>query len=154
MNYQTRTTALILISVFLHAFAFFGGAYYLPVYFQVLGSSATGAGVRSVIHLSNFKKKCLTLPPRMLPFSLSGALMSVVSGQIISRWGRWRPIMWVSWVIMIVGFGIMTTLDDHSNVYVFCVDTYLGAITDSSELVRRGFCSRSLLRSALAACSR
>lgn len=43
---QTRTTAIILVSVLLHAIAFFSGAYYLPLYFQALGSSATGAGVK------------------------------------------------------------------------------------------------------------
>ena len=43
---QTRTTAVILISTFLHALGFFAGTYYLPVYFQVIGSSATIAGVR------------------------------------------------------------------------------------------------------------
>ncbi|PIL23975.1 MFS general substrate transporter [Ganoderma sinense ZZ0214-1] len=96
--FKTRTTGLILITVFFHAFGFFSGSYYLPVYFQVLGSSATGAGVR------------------MLPFSLSGALMSIVSGQIISRTGRWRPVMWVSWAIMVLGWGLMITLDDTSNI--------------------------------------
>ncbi len=45
---QTRTTALILVSVFIHAFGFFCGAYYLPVYYQVMGSSATNAGLRCV----------------------------------------------------------------------------------------------------------
>ncbi|KAM5535182.1 hypothetical protein V8D89_011118 [Ganoderma adspersum] len=96
--FKTRTTGLILITVFFHAFGFFAGSYYLPVYFQVLGSSATGAGVR------------------MLPFSLSGALMSIVSGQIISRTGKWRPVMWVSWAIMTLGWGLMITLDDTSNI--------------------------------------
>ncbi|KAI9064407.1 MFS amino acid permease [Trametes sanguinea] len=95
--FKTRTTALILVSTFLHAFGFFGGSYYLPVYFQVLGSSATMAGVR------------------MLPFSLGGALFSIVSGQITSRTGSWRPIMWVSWAIMVLGWGLMTMLDEHSN---------------------------------------
>ncbi|KAI1795901.1 MFS amino acid permease [Ganoderma leucocontextum] len=95
--FKTRTTALLLITVFFHAFGFFAGSYYLPVYFQVLGSSATGAGVR------------------MLPFSLSGALMSIVSGQIISRTGRWRPVMWAAWAIMTLGWGLMITLDDTSN---------------------------------------
>ncbi|KAI0637000.1 MFS amino acid permease [Trametes polyzona] len=95
--FKTRTTALLLISTLLHAFAFFAGSYYLPVYFQVLGSSATNAGVR------------------MLPFSLGSALLSIVSGQITSRTGRWRPIMWVSWAIMVVGWGLMTMLDDTSN---------------------------------------
>ncbi|KAI0831279.1 MFS amino acid permease [Trametes gibbosa] len=95
--FKTRTTALLLVSSLLHAFAFFTGAYYLPVYFQVLGSSATNAGVR------------------MLPFSLGGALLSVVSGQIVSRTGRWRPVMWVAWAIMVLGWGLMTMLDDTSN---------------------------------------
>lgn len=61
---QTRTPAVILTTTFFHALAFFSGlfftlrfindyetyaftgSYYLPVYFQVLGNSATGAGVR------------------------------------------------------------------------------------------------------------
>lgn len=58
---QTRTTAFILISTFLHALAFFAGglpqyscvvsltpsgAFYLPLYYQILGASATGAGVK------------------------------------------------------------------------------------------------------------
>ena len=58
----------------------------------------------------------LTKVYRMLPFSLSGALMSIVSGQIISRTGRWRPVMWVSWAIMTLGWGLMITLDDTSNL--------------------------------------
>ncbi|KAI0807335.1 MFS amino acid permease [Fomes fomentarius] len=95
--FKTRTTALILISVFIHAFGFFCGAYYLPVYYQVLGSSATNAGLR------------------MLPFSLGASLTSVMSGQIVSRFGSWRPVVWVSWAVMIVGYGIMTMLDDGSN---------------------------------------
>ena len=65
MLLQTRTTAIVLITCFLHAVTFFAGklhhlnlsesicdsfiltgAYYLPLYYQVLGASATGAGVK------------------------------------------------------------------------------------------------------------
>ncbi|EKM55449.1 uncharacterized protein PHACADRAFT_256078 [Phanerochaete carnosa HHB-10118-sp] len=95
--FKVRTTAFLLISVFLHALAFFGGAYYLPVYFQVLGSSATVAGVW------------------MLPYSLCSALISAVSGQFVTRTGRWRPVMWFSWVIIVLGYGLMIQLDDRSN---------------------------------------
>jgi len=42
---QTRTTAIILITNFLHGVVFFTGAFYLPLYYQVLGASATKAGV-------------------------------------------------------------------------------------------------------------
>ncbi|KAH8107067.1 major facilitator superfamily domain-containing protein [Cristinia sonorae] len=95
--FKTRTTAALLISTFIHALAFFAGAYYLPVYFQVLGSSATGAGVR------------------MLPYSLAAALVSALSGQVISRTKQWRPALWFSWVVIVLGFGLMTQLSDHSN---------------------------------------
>ncbi|THH13934.1 hypothetical protein EW146_g6336 [Bondarzewia mesenterica] len=95
--FKTRTTAIILITTLLHAIAFFGGAYYLPLYFQVLGSSATGAGVR------------------MLPFSLGGALFSALSGQLVTRTGSYRPIMWFAWAVMVLGWGLMTTLDDTSS---------------------------------------
>ena len=43
--FKTCTTSIILIVIFFHALAFFTGAYYLPLYFQALGSRATGAGI-------------------------------------------------------------------------------------------------------------
>ncbi|CAL1704737.1 unnamed protein product [Somion occarium] len=95
--FKVRTTAFILISTFFHALAFFAGAYYLPVYFQVLGSSATGAGVK------------------MLPYSLGAAAFSAISGQIVTRTGRWRPTMWFAWVIIVLGYGLMIQLDENSN---------------------------------------
>lgn len=94
--FRTRTTAVILISSFIHALAFFAGAYYLPLYYQVLGSSATMAGVR------------------MLPYSLGSSLVSAMGGVIVTRWGRYRPIIWGSWVIITLGFGLMIMLDNNS----------------------------------------
>ncbi|KAI0341662.1 MFS general substrate transporter [Trametopsis cervina] len=96
--FKTRTTAFILVSVFFHALAFFAGAFYLPVYFQVLGSSATGAGVK------------------MLPYSLGSAFVSAASGQVVTRTGKWRPTMWFSWVVIVLGYGLMIQLDEKSNV--------------------------------------
>lgn len=95
--FQTRTTGIILISTFLHALSFFVGAYYLPVYFQILGSSATGAGVR------------------MLPFSLGSSLTSATMGYIVSRTGEYRVVIWVSWAVFTLGYGLMIMLDSYSN---------------------------------------
>ena len=50
---QTRTTGIVLITVFIHGFAFFAGSFYLPVYYQVLGASATKAGIQYV-HSDSF----------------------------------------------------------------------------------------------------
>ncbi|KAG7092587.1 hypothetical protein E1B28_008930 [Marasmius oreades] len=96
--FRTRTTAIILISVFLHAIAFFAGAFYLPLYYQILGASATGAGVK------------------MLPFSLGGSLMSAVSGVVVSIFKEYRIVMWIGWAIFCLGYGLMIMLDSHSDL--------------------------------------
>ncbi|KAI6045676.1 MFS general substrate transporter [Pisolithus marmoratus] len=95
--FKTRTTGAILITVFLHAFVFFNGTYYLPMYYQVLGASATGSGIR------------------MIPYSLGGALLSILSGLVVSRTGSYRPVMWGAWAVMTVGWGLMIMLDSTSN---------------------------------------
>ncbi|KAF5374240.1 hypothetical protein D9758_004724 [Tetrapyrgos nigripes] len=99
--FQTRTTAVLLITVFLHSATFFPGAYYLPVYYQILGASPTGAGVR------------------MIPFSFGAALFAIISGIIVSKTKDYRMIMWIGWAIFTLGYGLMTMLDSHSNTYVF-----------------------------------
>ncbi|KAF9053859.1 MFS general substrate transporter [Hymenopellis radicata] len=108
--FKTRTTAVILISSFLHALSFFVGAYYLPVYFQILGSSATGAGVQ------------------MLPYSLGSSLTSATGGILVTRTGRYRPIIWVSWVIFCVGYGLMSMLDSHSPRWEKVVFPLIGSL--------------------------
>ncbi|KAF7363558.1 putative transporter C3H1.06c [Mycena sanguinolenta] len=94
--FKTRTTTIICITTLFHAIVFFSGAYYLPLYFQVLGSSATGAGVR------------------MLPFSLGASIVSASSGQVVARIKAYRPVIWFAWPVMTLGYGLMITLDDKS----------------------------------------
>jgi MFS family permease len=96
--FKTRTTGIILVSVLLHAIAFFSGAYYLPLYFQALGSSATGAGVK------------------MLPFSLGSAWISAVAGMFLTRMGYYRPVLYFAWAVMTLGFGLMTMLSNTSSL--------------------------------------
>lgn len=51
----------------------------------------------------------------MLPFALGGALVALISGQILSRLGDVRSIMWFAWTVITLGFGLMIQLDDRSN---------------------------------------
>ncbi|EPQ58765.1 hypothetical protein GLOTRDRAFT_91759 [Gloeophyllum trabeum ATCC 11539] len=94
--FKTRTTVVILVSSFIHAFSLFAATFYLPLYYQVLGNSATVAGART------------------LPYSLSSSLVAAISGVIITRWGRYRLLIWCSWALMTVGFGLMIMLDNDS----------------------------------------
>ncbi|EKM58215.1 uncharacterized protein PHACADRAFT_171473 [Phanerochaete carnosa HHB-10118-sp] len=96
--FRTRTTAIILITVFLHAFAFFAASYYLPVYYQALGASATLAGVK------------------MLPFCLGACIASFIVGFLVNILGDVRRIMAVSFAVMTLGFGLMTLLTNTSSI--------------------------------------
>ena len=71
---------------------------YLPVYFQAsLGASAVGSGV-------DMFALCLTIPPF--------AIFTGLSVQILNRY---RPQNYVGWILIIVGFGILSLLDEKSS---------------------------------------
>jgi hypothetical protein len=53
---------------------------------------------------------------RMIPFSVVSALMSVATGQFITRTGRIRPAFWAGFSLMTLGFALMATLDETSSV--------------------------------------
>ncbi|KAJ1023459.1 hypothetical protein NDA16_003076 [Ustilago loliicola] len=94
----TRTTSLILISVLLHAFAFFAATYYLPVYFQaIFGASALMSGVY------------------MLPYALIASILSSLVGLGITKFRAYRPFLWVGWAIMLIGYALMATLNASSS---------------------------------------
>ncbi|KAG9127819.1 hypothetical protein FRC07_008829 [Ceratobasidium sp. 392] len=97
--FKTRTTAMLLVSVFVHAMAFFAASYYIPLYFQILGASATLAGIK------------------MFPFSLGGALIAIVSGQAVTKMSKYRPVMWFAWPIMTLGFGLMILFDEKIQLW-------------------------------------
>lgn len=98
--FKTRTTGIILVSSCLHSFTFFSGAFYLPLYYQVLGASATKAGIK------------------MLPFSLGSSVTSAIAGYAVAPLGDFRPPIWISFAIMTLGYGLMIMLDETSSIAV------------------------------------
>ncbi|KAJ7249855.1 MFS amino acid permease [Mycena rebaudengoi] len=115
--FKTRTTGLIFITAFLHAFAFFSAAFYLPLYFQILGASATKSGILQVV-LSVMLAYCVLIDDRIIPFSLVSSFTSAVAGVAVSKLGDYRPVMRVSYAIMAIGYGLMIMLDDRSSLAV------------------------------------
>jgi MFS family permease len=84
--FKTRTTAGVLISVFLHAVVFTPQTYYMPLYFQAVdGSSATMSGVQ------------------LLPLSVMTAVTATATGFIIAKTGDYRWILWICWTILVLG---------------------------------------------------
>lgn len=77
--------------------AMFGSIAFLPVYFQVVrGASATESGLR------------------MVPMMIGLVSMSIVSGRLISKTGRYRIFPIVGTAVMSVGMLLITQLDADS----------------------------------------
>ncbi|WP_235780790.1 MDR family MFS transporter [Sinomonas notoginsengisoli] len=117
-----RTTALSIIASGAVGVAMFASSSYLGQYFQVArGATPTEAGL-------------LTLP--MIAGNFLG---SVVSGQLISRYGRWKRYLVLGSVLTIAGLGFLGTLDHTTDLwltglYTFVLGTGLGMMMQNLVL--------------------
>ncbi|KAI8915613.1 major facilitator superfamily domain-containing protein [Gorgonomyces haynaldii] len=93
---NSSVTALLFLG-FLFGNAFYALIYYVPSYFQlVFGDSATQAGIE------------------VIPLVFGSVLMSITSGLLISKTGRYRFWFIVGPIIMITGFALLSTMDPYT----------------------------------------
>jgi EmrB/QacA subfamily drug resistance transporter len=78
---------------FIVGFALFGATTYLPIFLQIVnGASPTRSGLE------------------LLPLMLGLLITSIGSGQVIARWGHYRPFPIAGTAIMAVGFWRLSTM--------------------------------------------
>ena len=78
---------------FIVGMSLFGATTYLPLFLQVVnGSSPTSSGLQ------------------LLPLMLGLLTTSIGSGQIIARWGRYKPFPIAGTAILVVGFLLLSTM--------------------------------------------
>ncbi len=100
---------------FVVAFAMFGALAYLPQYFQIVkGVSPTSSGLR------------------LLPLLAGLLLTSITTGQLVSRWGRYRIFPIIGTATMTLGLYLLshltvTTGTALSSLYMFVLGVGLGA---------------------------
>jgi EmrB/QacA subfamily drug resistance transporter len=99
--FSNHTFSLTSAIGFIVGFALFGGVTYLPLYLQVTkGSSPTVSG--------------LQLTPLM-----AGVLVtSILSGQLISRLGRYKPFPVAGTALMVVAMFLLSRLEASTSVWV------------------------------------
>ena len=101
---------------FVVGFALFGSVTYLPLFLQVvLGASPTGSGLQ------------------ILPLMGGLLITSISSGQIISRTGRYKPFPIAGTAIMVVGLGLLSTMDPQTSrltasAFMFVLGLGLGMV--------------------------
>ncbi len=95
--FQIRTFTLSAVISFVVGFAMFGAMTYLPMFLQVVqGVSPTMSGVH------------------MLPMVAGLLFSSTVSGQIVSRTGRWKVFPIAGTAVTAVGLLLLHRLDENS----------------------------------------
>ncbi|WP_030341215.1 MDR family MFS transporter [Streptomyces sp. NRRL S-1022] len=118
-----RTFGLAAVISFIVGFAMFGAMTYLPTFLQVVhGISPTLSGVH------------------MLPMVAGLLLSSTVSGQIVSRTGRWKVFPVAGTAVTTLGLLLLHRLDEHSptaemSVYFFVFGLGLGLVMQVLVLI-------------------
>ncbi|GAB20488.1 putative drug resistance transporter [Gordonia effusa NBRC 100432] len=103
-----RTTALAILASVAVGVGMFGATTFLGQYFQTARHySPTEAGV-------------LTIP--MVVGMFGG---SVVSGQLITRFGRWKPFLIGGATLLIAGFGLLGTIDHLTSLWLLGIFMFL-----------------------------
>jgi EmrB/QacA subfamily drug resistance transporter len=96
--FRIRTFTLSAVISFVVGFAMFGALTYLPTFLQVVhGVSPTLSGVH------------------MLPMVFGLLLSSTLSGQVVSRTGRWKVFPVTGTAVTTVGLLLLHQLDEHSS---------------------------------------
>jgi EmrB/QacA subfamily drug resistance transporter len=80
-------------------FAMFGSVTYLPVFLQVVnGATPTGSGLQ------------------MLPMMGGMLVSSITSGQLISRWGRYKVFPVMGTLVMAIGLFLLSRMDENTTL--------------------------------------
>ena len=97
--FRDRTFALTSAIGLIVGVAMFGSVTYLPLFLQVVnGATPTGSGLQ------------------MLPLMGGMLLTSITSGQIISRWGRYRIFPIAGTAVMAAGLYLLSLMDSTTTV--------------------------------------
>jgi len=89
---------IVFLLAFLHGIVTMWALYFLPVYFQgVLAVDAYKAGIY------------------LLPTILALLPGAIGGGLLLSKFGRYKPILATSFALIVIGFGVFTLLDERSS---------------------------------------
>ncbi|KAF8997193.1 iron permease [Cyathus striatus] len=96
---SNRTTLCGYVGAFLHMFVMFSVGFYLPTWFQ---SVKTASPVLSGLYVL---ARAVTISPS-----------AILQGQIVSRTGKYRPVMFFGWCALLLGVGLLITINENTSI--------------------------------------
>jgi len=139
--FKDRTVALSTVASVFIGFAMMGATYYTSEYFQdSRGLSPTKAGLMSIFMVGGL------------------ALSSVVVGRMISRTGRWRRWLVSGAVCVVIGLGLLGTIDGSTGklwigLFMVLLGMGLGATNQNLVLAVQNNAARETVGAATAVVS-
>lgn len=112
----SRTVAAACLTNWFTTMAVFGLLFYLPVFFQVQGLSATAAGAR------------------LVPQAIGTSVGSLASGIIMRASGRYKLLNYVAMGLQVLSAGLICTLDLYTPVGLPFLYFFLGGASYGSML--------------------
>jgi hypothetical protein len=114
--FKNRTSAAAYILTLIHIITSVWAIYFFPLYFQsIKGSTPARSGVQ------------------VLPTFLILLPFAIISGLLVSKVGRYRPIHNVGFAIMMIGFGLTSMLNATSSAAKWVI--YQGIIAAGSGII-------------------
>ncbi|CAO3571504.1 unnamed protein product [Mortierella alpina] len=96
--FKNRTNTAVFLTSFFIGMGFFGIMYFMPLFFQIVRQeSATASGLE------------------MLPLIVGLLVTSISSGFMVSKWGQYRPFIWIGLALSTIGTGLLTLLNEQSS---------------------------------------
>src|SRR5690606_34908321 len=103
--FANRTFTLTVAVGLVVGIAMFGSVTYLPLFLQVVnGATPTGSGLQ------------------MVPMMGGMLFTSILSGQLISRWGRYRIFPILGTAVMALGLFLLSRMDAYTTVLAASID--------------------------------
>jgi EmrB/QacA subfamily drug resistance transporter len=119
---NNRTTILMILASLGVGMAMFGSSTFLTQYFQLGGGQTpTRAGLMTI------------------PLIISQLLVSTLGGQLVSRTGRWKPLMVVGVIALLAGLLLMGTISHttpywHVAIFMSIMGVGIGALVQNIVL--------------------
>jgi Major Facilitator Superfamily len=96
--FGNRISASVFALTFLHGLITMWAFFFLPVYFQgVLAATPYRSGIM------------------LLPTILALVPAAIIGGLLVTKLGRYKPILIVAFALVLIGFGLFSLLDENSN---------------------------------------